>query len=40
MAQSIRAIGLKLVLILLRRVERPARSGWQPSRRPISLRGR
>lgn len=34
MAKAIRQIGLKFVLALLRLFERPAPTGWQPSRRP------
>jgi len=40
MAEAVRKIGLKIVVWLLRRFVRPARAGWQRSRRPASLRGR
>jgi hypothetical protein len=40
MAQAIRQIGLRLLVLVLRLVVRPAPSGWRPSARPPSLRGR
>ncbi len=39
MAQAIRQIGLRLLVLVLRLVVRPAPSGWRRSDRPSSLDG-
>lgn len=39
MAKAIRQAGLKAALWLHRLFARPASAGWQPSRRPPTLRG-
>lgn len=40
MVKAIRQIGLKITVALLRLWSRPARAGWQRSRRPATLVGR
>lgn len=40
MAQAIREICLKLAVGLLKLGSRPAKPGWQRSRRPVSHNGR
>jgi hypothetical protein len=40
MAKSIRVIGLKFLLQLLRFARPPVGGGWRRSRRPLTLRGR
>ena len=40
MVKSIRQIGLKFLVALLRAFARPAPAGWQRSTRPVTLRGR
>lgn len=39
MAQAIRRLGLRLLVLLLRLVVRPAPAGWRASDRPSSLDG-
>ena len=40
MARTIRQIGLKLTVALLRLFVRPAPAGWRRSTRPLDLTGR
>jgi hypothetical protein len=40
MAKAIRQLGLKIVVALLRILERPPTAGWKRSRRPPTLNGR
>jgi len=40
MARTIRQIGLKLLILILRITGRPAPAGWRRSTRPVSLRGK
>jgi len=40
MARTIRRLGLRLLVGMLRMVTPPAASGWQHSTRPVNLRHR
>ena len=40
MVKAIRQAGLKLTVVLLKLLVRPAQAGWQRSTRPLDLTGR